>query len=163
MPKTNKTVAELRAELAAKEKQVADLQAKRVDLAKQLDAIDQQIATLGGTGRRGPKKATTKPVARRKMPKNVKPLIEYVREALAKAKEGMRVKDIMAAVQKAGYKTNSKDFYGVVATAVREGGFQKLSRGVYTVGAARKPATKVARRTGRKKATKKKAAPKPKD
>ena len=35
----------------------------------------------------------------------------------------MRVKDIMTAVQKAGYETNSKGFYGLVATAVREGGF----------------------------------------
>ena len=152
MPKTM-TIAELRAELAAKEKQLAGLQAKRAGLAKQLDAIDQQIAALSGDGRRAPKKkAPAKPVARRTMPKNVKPLIEYVREALARAEDGMRVKDIMAAVQKAGYKTNSKDFYGVVATAVREGGFQKLCRGVYTLETPKKPAAKVARKTGRKKA-----------
>ena len=56
------------------------------------------------------------------------------------------------AVQKAGYKTNSKDFYGVVATAVREGGFEKLSRGVYKLGAARKLAAKAGRKAGRKKA-----------
>ncbi|HUT92092.1 MAG TPA: hypothetical protein VMY37_21540 [Thermoguttaceae bacterium] len=152
MPRT-KTIAELRAELAAKEKQLAGLRAKRAGLAKQLDKIDQQIAALGGTGRRGPRKAPTKPVARRTMPKNVKPLIEYVREALAEAKGGMRVKDIMAAVQKAGYKTNSKDFYGVVATAVREGGFQKLSRGVYKLGGPKKPVRKMARKAAKKEAT----------
>ena len=162
MPKT-KTIAELRAALASKEKQLAKLQAKRAGLAKQLDAIDRQIAVLSGDGRRAPKKkAPAKPASRRTMPKNVKPLIEYVREALAEAKDGMRVKDIMAAVQKAGYKTNSKDFYGVVATAVREGGFQKLSRGVYTVGAARKPTAKVLRKAAKKKATEKNAAPMPK-
>jgi len=161
MPKTM-TIPELRAELAAKEKQLAGLRSKRGGLVKQLDEIDQQIAALGGDRRRGPKKAPTKPASRRTMPKNVKPLIEYVREALAKTKDGMRVKDIMAAVRKAGYKTNSKDFYGVVATAVREGGFQKLSRGVYELGAPKKPVRKVARKTAEKKATKKKAAPKPK-
>ena len=151
MPKTM-TIAQLRAEIAGRESQLGKLQAQRDDLTKQLDAIDRQIAALGGDGRRTQKKATAKPAAsRRTMPKNIKPLIEYVREALAEAKDGMRVKDIMAAVQKAGYKTNSKDFYGVVATAVREGGFRKLSRGVYKVGAAKKPA--------RKKATKTKAAP----
>jgi len=163
MPKI-KTIAQLRAELAAKEKGLAKLQAKRAGLAKQLDAIDRQIATLGGAGRRAPeKKAPTKPASRRTMPKNVKPLIEYVREALAKTKDGMRVKDIMTAVQEAGYKTNSKDFYGVVATAVREGGFQKLSRGVYTFKAPKEPARKAARKAGKKKVTKKKAAPKPRD
>jgi len=109
---------------------------------------------LGGDVRGGPQKAPAKPASRRTMPKNVKPLIEHVREALAEAKEGMRVKDIMAAVQKAGYKTNSKGFYGQVATAVREGGFQKLSRGVYKLEAAKKPARKVARKAAREKATK---------
>ena len=162
MPKI-KTIAQLRAELAAREKQLAKLQTKRARLAKQLDAIDRQIAALGGDGRRGPKKAPTKPASRRTMPKNIKPLIEYAREALAEAKDGMRVKDIMAAVQKAGYKTNSKDFYGVVATAVREGGFQKLSRGVYTLKAPKKPVRQVARKVAKKKIVKKKAAPKTKD
>lgn len=152
MPRT-KTIAELSAELAAKQKLLTKRQAKRTGLAKQLDAIDRQIAALRGDGRRGPRKARAKPASRRKMPKNVKPLIEYVREALAEAKDGMRVKDIMTAVQKAGYKTNSRDFYGVVATAVREGGFQKISRGVYKLGAAGKPARKGARKTGRKKAS----------
>ena len=154
MPKTM-TIAQLRAELAAREAQLEKLQARREDLVKQLAEVDRDIAALDGGGRRGPKPVAAKAprASRRTLPKNVKPLIEYVREALAEAKDGMRVRDIMAAVQKAGYKTNSKDFYGVVATAVREGGFQKLSRGVYKLEAARKPA--------RKKATKTKAAPTP--
>jgi len=139
--------------LLPKEKQLAKLQSKRAGLTKQLDEIDRQIAALSGDGRRGPRKAPAKPASRRTMPKNVKPLIEYVRGALAEAKDGMRVKDIMAAVQKAGYKTNSKDFYGVVATAVRDGGFQKLSRGVYTLEAPKEPARRVARKAAKKKAT----------
>ena len=151
MPKTM-TIAQLRAEIAARESQLGKLQAQRDDLTKQLAEVDRDIAALGGGGRRGPRKAPARRASRRTLPKNVKPLNEYVREALAEAKEGMRVKDIMAAVQKAGYKTNSKDFYGVVATAVREGGFQKLSRGVYKLGAAKKLAAKAAQKAGRRRA-----------
>ena len=150
MPKT-KTIAELRAELAVKEEQLAKLQAKRDKLVKQLDDIDQQIAALGGDGRQGPKKATARPTPRRKLPKNVKPLIEYVRDALTNVTEGMRVKDIMTAVQKASYKTHSKDFYGIVATAVREGGFKKVGRGVYELKAQKKRAKMAARKTTVKK------------
>ena len=43
----------------------------------------------------------------------------------------MRVREIVAAVQEAGYKSAAKDFYGIVATAVRGEGFEKLGRGVY--------------------------------
>ena len=82
------------------------------------------------------------------MPKNVKPLIEYIKDVLAKAKDGMRVKDAMAAVQKAGYKTHSRDFYGLVATALRDGPFLKVSRGVYRLKTARRAAEK---RIGRRK------------
>ena len=146
MPKTM-TIAELRAALAAKERQLAKLQAKRTGLAKQLGEIDQQIATLGGTGRRGPRKAPTKPVARRTMPKNVKPLIDYAKDVLAGAKDGMRVKDVMAAVQKAGYKTHSKDFYGQVAVMLRDKAFRKLGRGVYTLRSAGRGPKKTAKAT----------------
>jgi len=46
----------------------------------------------------------------------------------------MRVKEVVPAVKKAGYKTRSKDFYGIVATALREDKrFKRLGRGVYAV------------------------------
>ena len=151
MPKT-KTIAELRAELAVKEEQLAKLQAKRAGLAEQLDEIDQQIAALVGDRPGRPTRASAKPPSRRwKCPKNVKPLIEYIGEVLVTAKGAMRVKDIVAAVQKAGYKTHSKDFYGIVATAVREGGFKKIERGVYELKAQKKRAKMAARKTTVKK------------
>jgi hypothetical protein len=44
----------------------------------------------------------------------------------------MRVKNVMAAVKKAGYKSLSKDFYGIVAATLRDDKrFVKISRGVY--------------------------------
>lgn len=134
MPRT-RTIAELRAELAASEKQLAKLQAQREKLAKQTDRLDRDIAILSGGGRRARGRAATKARGprRRKMPRNVKPLIEYVKEGLAKVGAGMRVKDITSAVQTAGYRTFSKDFYGQVAVAVQDKAFRKLGRGVYTL------------------------------
>ena len=46
----------------------------------------------------------------------------------------MRAKEIVPAVRKAGYETFSKDFYGIVATALRDKKtFKRVSRGVYTL------------------------------
>lgn len=158
MPKTM-TIAKLKREIAARERQVERLLAQRGKVAKQLADVDRQIEALGGEvpaakkrpGRK-PSKGAAKPRTRR-LPKNVKSLPEYVRDVLAGAKDGMRVKEVEAAVRKAGYKTFSKDFYGSVATALREGPFQKVSRGVYKLKAAKK----VTKRKAAKKATVKRA------
>jgi len=94
------------------------------------------------------------------MPKNTKPLVDFVAGVLAGSK-GMRVKEVAAAVKKAGYKTNSKDFYGIVATTLRDKKFAKVSRGVYTVKTAKKRVVKkkavkkVAKKAPKKKASKK--------
>jgi transposase InsO family protein len=162
------TIAELQRQLAARERQVKRLLAERGKVAKQLADVDRQIEALGGKAPaakkrpgRKPSKGAAKRRARR-MPKNVKPLVEYVKDVLAGAKAGLRVKDVEAAVKKAGYKTFSKEFYGQVAVALREGPFQKVSRGVYKL----KGAKKVAKRKAGKKAPVKKApktaAPEPK-
>ena len=61
-----------------------------------------------------------------------KPLTEYLQEALAGAKKGMRTTELVAAVTKAGYKSHSKNFYAVVAMGLRDTKiFKRLSRGVY--------------------------------
>jgi len=143
MPKMP-TIAELQAALAATEKQLAKLQAQRDTLAKQMAEIDAEIAALTGDGRRGPRTAVAVPASRRKRGKNERNLIEYIRDALSQAADGMRVKDIMAAVQKAGYESSSKDFYGLVAAAVRDGSFERVKRGVYKLKAPKAPAKKAA-------------------
>ncbi len=110
MPKMM-TTAQLRRRLAARERQIARLLARREKLAKQLAAVDREIEALGEkvpkAGRRRRRAAPAR--RRRKLPRNVKPLVEYVKEVLAKSKAGMRVKDVEAAVKKAGYKTFSKE------------------------------------------------------
>ncbi|HUS92077.1 MAG TPA: hypothetical protein VM695_09515 [Phycisphaerae bacterium] len=149
MPRRTKelSIKELRRELAAREKQVNGLLARRGKLAASLADVDARIAALGGgtpAARRGrpkaagkgrPKAAATgngRKRARRRA--TGKPLADYVVDVLTKAGKPLRVKDAMAAVTKAGYQSASKDFYGIVAAALRDDSrIKKISRGVYTL------------------------------
>ena len=138
MPKT-KTIAELKRELQAKQKQLKALATRRTSLAAALAAVDKKIASLSGAatprkpaaGRKAKKpKRAAGPKRRRRT--TGKPLAAYVQGVLAKAKEPMRVKDVAAAVRKAGYKSASKDFYGIVATTLRDKKkFSRAARGLY--------------------------------
>ena len=138
MPPRTKSIAELRRELKAKERALGRLASRRKKLAARLAVLDRRIASLGGAapatgaraggrrtkGRRGRKRATGKP------------LVKYIRAALGRAKGGMRAKDVTKAVVKAGYPTCSKDFYGIVAAALRDKShFKRLKRGIYTLAA----------------------------
>ena len=76
------------------------------------------------------RKASIKKSARKKV--TARPLAQYIQAVLAKAKKGMRVTEVVKAVLKAGYRTKSKGFYGVVAAALRENkSFRRVRRGVY--------------------------------
>ena len=137
------TIAQLKRAIAAQERRVAGLVAQRAEFARRLAAVDREIVAMGGevpkAGKRpGRKPAKAAPQRRtRKLPKNTKPLIEYIKDVLAGSKAGMRVNAVQAAVLKAGYQTTSKQFYGTVAAALREGPFKKVSRGVYTLKVAK--------------------------
>lgn len=139
MPPRGKTIAELRRELKAKQTQLARLRSSRVKLARRLDRIDRQIAVLLGDERRlrgrRRKKAVrrkAKKAQRRRRRATGKPLVDYIAKALAGSAKGLRVKDIQQAVAKAGYRSTSKNFYSIVAAALRdESKFKRVSRGVY--------------------------------
>lgn len=128
MPQTQ-TIAELRAELMAKEEQLADLQRRRKALVTELGEVDRAMARLGGDGR----PARLGRPARRRRLKNDKPLAEYITGVLAGAPGGLRIKEIAAAVQEAGYRTSSKEFYGLVASAMSSDAFKKVGRGMYVL------------------------------
>ena len=143
MPPRKRTIQQLRTELQSKQRQLAALRAKRGKLAAQLAAVDRQIAGLAGEGTRRRRKAGRKP-GRPKAAKAVKkarragkratgkPLAEFLQAVLKAAKGPMRIKDAMRAVTKAGYRSGSKDFYGIVATAIRDKAkFEKVGRGLY--------------------------------
>ena len=135
-----KSIEQLRDELRAKEKQLKKIRAKRAKLAKELAAVDRRIAALSGEAaparavqRQAGKK--TKKVRRARLRATGKPLVAYMKEALAKSKSGLSIKDLVKAVSAAGYQSHSKDFYGIVAkTVLQTDGFKRVKRGVYKLG-----------------------------
>jgi len=149
MPARNKSIQELRRELLVKEKQLDKLLTQRRDLAARLAKLDKAIVALGGEApqakapkarkRRKAKAAKRKAAPRRKAVKKAKkargkPLVEYIKQVLSKSDRPLRAKEVEKAVKAAGYKTRSKDFYGIVATALRDGKrFKRVSHGVYAL------------------------------
>ena len=80
------------------------------------------------------RKAAAKKTVGRAGPGGGPSLVVFIRDLLSGAKDGMRAKDIATGVTKSGYKTKSKDFYGIVAAALRDPkNFKRLARGVYTL------------------------------
>lgn len=138
MPKA-KTIEQLRRELELKEKLVGKLHARRQKALTRLESIDRLIAALTGAvapaiirGRRGPA-PKVKAAPKRRAPRG-ESLPAYIMQVLDKSKKPMRVLDIQKAVVAAGYKTGSKDFYGIVATTLRDKSrFAKVKRGIYTL------------------------------
>ncbi len=137
MPPRTRSVVELRRELEKSERELARLVARRAIVADKLSALDRRIAALGGPAAAGAFFGRGRPglplgAAQRRRPVNGKPLLQFVRQALAGAKAGMRVRDVVAAVRRAGYKTSSRGFYGIVATMLRDkANFTRLDRGLY--------------------------------
>ena len=147
MPVRKTTIIQLRRELRTKELRLEKLEGRRKKIAAGLAAIDREIAMLSGPARQPRRKKVGKKKAAAKAKKAGRPkaaqkkktrgkrgasLVEYVREVLAGVSEGMRVREVTAAVKKAGYKSKSKDFYGIVATTLRDKrNFKRLNRGTY--------------------------------
>ncbi len=126
------SIAELRKELKAKERDLVRLRKQRAKLAQQLLRVDDKIAVLGGEVLAGSNGGAN---GCRRRARNAKPLVDYVEAVLAKSKNGMRIAEIMEAVEVVGYKTSARDFYAIVAAALRGKQFKKVSRGVYTLSA----------------------------
>jgi len=131
-----KSIEDLRRELSAKEKQLGKLELRRKKALVRLSRIDKKIAALGGkpseAGRLdGRRRRGGRPRGRRRSGES---LAACVAQVLAKAGKAMRAKDVVDAVKASGYKSASKDFYGIVAAALRETpGIKRVSRGVYKV------------------------------
>jgi hypothetical protein len=134
MPKT-KSIRELRRELKVKERVLGKIQVRRAKFQAKLEALDRKIALLNGGAKVGRGRAVkSAPVARRtrKHPGGGKSLPDTIHEVLGAAPKGLRVKEITQGVLDAGYKTASKKFYGLVASAVRDPKkFKKVRHGVY--------------------------------
>lgn len=117
---TGMSTAELRAEIARRQRGLAALTRRRERLVSNLADIDAQIRELGGTA-----------VGIRKRPKNEMNLVEALQKLL-KNKQ-MSVTEAAQAVQDAGYQTTAANFRTIVnQTLIREKVFKKISRGIYT-------------------------------
>ncbi|HUT61780.1 MAG TPA: hypothetical protein VNA25_28410 [Phycisphaerae bacterium] len=126
-----KTIGDLESELRAKRKSLSVLARRRQGLLAKLNAVDRQIASLAGGSARGRAGGAGKRVGRRRSGKS---LVSYLQRLLKKVGKGMRAKDIAQAVVKAGYHSTSKNFYPIVAAALRDKKlFRRVRRGVYTV------------------------------
>lgn len=150
MPARIKTIQELRRELGVKTRLSRRLRAQRRKLATRLAALDRRIAAIvGGAGpspkrkkrkkrkkrvvKKRRKKAAKKKAAKRPRRRRGKSLLASIAKVLAANKDGMRTKEVAAAVKKAGYKTKSKDFRGIVSATLRADKFKRIKRGVYTL------------------------------
>lgn len=111
MAQTKKSIAELEQILAQQKKRLRELQAKVGERRKRLTAeiakVNEEIASLsqeGGT--------PTKPrVVRRGRAKS---LPQYILEVLKTSPEPMTAAEIAEVVTKAGYRSSSKNFVGLV-------------------------------------------------
>lgn len=121
------TFQQLQTELRRRHRKVAALQRRRERIARKVGALDDLIASIGGTaiGRMplGPGRGRAR---------NEKSLAEALHEVLKG--QTMRVTDVAEAVQKAGYKTNSRTFRVQVNIALvkRRDLFKRVGRGQYT-------------------------------
>ncbi len=144
MPGKTKTIPELQRELIAKRSLLRRLRARRRKLATRTAALDRRIGAIEGVAGPSPKrkkrvvkkrrkKAAKKKVAKRGRRRRGESLVAYIAKVLAAKKDGMRTKEVAAAVKKVGYKTKSKDFYGIVSATLRTPKFKRIKRGVYTL------------------------------
>ncbi len=121
---------DLQAELARRDRRLGTLQRKRQRVLDQLNEVEQEIMELGGTPG-----ARTKSASQRKKtdarPKNKMSLPDALAKVMSTSKP-MGVSEAAEAVQKAGYKTNSKNFTTIVnQTLIKDDRFEQVSRGKY--------------------------------
>lgn len=134
MAKT-KSVAQLRKELAAKERQIDRLKARRAKTAGELKRLDREIAHLSGKPAAGGKSGRKKRAKqkRRRRPKNKAGLADTLARVL-KGKKGVSIEEAVDLVRKAGYKSTSKNFRGLVGqTLSGDARFKSVDRGVYSL------------------------------
>lgn len=123
-------IADLERILQERRSEVNRLQRQRSEVQKRLDALDRQIAKVagaggaGGTGRRGGGGRA----------RNDQSLADMIEAALRGSGGPMKVGDIAEAVQRAGYRSSSANFRGIVnQMLIKDKRFAATDRGVYGI------------------------------
>ena len=113
----------------AEARYIRELQARKSELTAELEALERKLVSFGTTPQRR-RQAQTKKARRRRG----KPLHAYIRKALSKAAKPIKVRDIEKAVRGAGYKTQAKNFYHALYTALRQDpSVRKAGRGKFAL------------------------------
>ena len=122
---SNLTINDLEQLLKRSRKQISKLEKKRSKVSRQLESIEADIASLGGSSGAG------YAVRRR----NDWSLSEVICEMLKDKTGGMKVADIAAASLRAGYQSKSDNFRVIVNQALlKDKRFAKTGeRGVYVL------------------------------
>ena len=129
------STAELRRELARREKGARSLAARRDKLAKKLARLESELAALGlSPGRRAgrPPKAKAGRRGGRRRARNAVSLPDAIAKVV---KVGATVSpaDVASRVRKSGYKSTSSHFGMMVSNALsKDSRFKRLSRGQYS-------------------------------
>ena len=129
-----KTIAELRRELAAKERKLKTLTAQRSKLTAQLSAVDREIAKLGGAPAKAkPKSRKKTTVKKRRRVQRGASLADVLAKVLA-GKGRVRVAEATKLTLGAGYKSKSSQFGNIVSQMLSDDKrFKKIARGVYVL------------------------------
>lgn len=147
MPSLRTTsLAQLRKEIARREKGATKLQAKRDKLAKAMAALDAELADLGAASRGRPAAAAK---GKRRRAKNDVTLPDALAAAI-KAGKTVSPQQAAAAVKRTGHKSFGKAFNAQVAQALtKDKRFKRTGRGAYLRVGDRGPrkAAKGARKT----------------
>lgn len=128
------TVEEIEAQLQARrDHDAVELEARRDALLEEVAEVEGRIAALRGTagrarkggGKRGPRAH------------NEKPLALYLVDILKGSDDPMSVQQLITKLDEVGFKSNAKNKYPVVFTALNKNPemFRKAERGLYTVAA----------------------------
>lgn len=121
-----------------REAAVKNLKAERDNLQKRISEIDNELKGFGiKTSKRGrkprknAKKAEGEKSARFRGRGSENTLRDAVQKILKGKEKGMRITEIVEALEKANYQTDAKDLYPMVAQTVAEDAFKRLERGIY--------------------------------
>ena len=124
---SNMNILDLERVLNDRKRLLEKLMKKRAKAQLKVDAIDSEISKVSGgaisLGGRGTGSRAH----------NDRPLPDYIEEVLGKNGKPMKVGDIVAAVQSAGYKSNSKSFKNIVNQQLikERKRFAQIDRGLY--------------------------------
>jgi IS30 family transposase len=122
---SNLTISDLEQLLNRSRSKISKLEKKRAKVSRKLEAIDAQIASLGGSSSAG----------RAVRHSNGQSLAEVIHQVLKSKGSAMRVVDIAGACVDAGYHSTSDNFRSIVNIAlIKDKRFVKTGeRGVYVL------------------------------